>query len=525
MGGGAIALNAARHLHQPPGNHRLAKGLIDRFPDDHIGGAGFILQRQEDHPGGGAGALAGDDKAGDDDAALGLCQAVMRQGFGQARAQQLHRVGAQGKAQRQVIFDHLLAQGHLWQGNGGFHPAFAIGAEQGQRRGRLQPLGGPKRIAARQAKGGKGIGLGQPLQRVGMHPGAAPQAFDIGITIAARRRDPARILGAQALDLAKAQPQGQPAIGAQFQRAIPQRVVDRNRAHLDPVVAGIAHQLGGGVKAHRLAVQKRAGEDRRVVALQPGRDIDQPGKAGRVAFGETIAAKAFDLGKTAGGEIGVIAARQHARHKAVAERADGAHAFEGGQRPAQAVGLGRGETGGDHGDLHGLFLKQGHAVGAGQHLHQGGAKVFDRFAPHAAVDERMHHAALNGAGAHDGHFADQIIELARAHPGQKVQLRPAFHLKDANGIGPAQHVIDLWVLGWHVGQRQPLAAMIGQKGKGLADGGQHAQRQNIHLEQSQRVDVVLVPFDDGAVVHRGVFNRAQLIQTAAGDDETADMLA
>ena len=41
-----------------------------------------------------AGALAGDDKAGDGDAALRLRQPVVGQAFGQAGAQQFHRVGA-----------------------------------------------------------------------------------------------------------------------------------------------------------------------------------------------------------------------------------------------------------------------------------------------------------------------------------------------------------------------------------------------------------------------------------------------
>jgi hypothetical protein len=32
-------------------------------------------------------------------------------------------------------------------------------------------------------------------------------------------------------------------------------------AHLDAVLAGVAHDLGGRVEAHRLGVQQRAGED------------------------------------------------------------------------------------------------------------------------------------------------------------------------------------------------------------------------------------------------------------------------
>ena len=243
-----------------------------------------------------------------------------------------------------------------------------------------------------------------------------------------------------------------------------------------------------------------------------------------MAFGKPVAAEPLDLGKAADGEIGIIATFQHPADKAVTKPADGAHALEGGQRAAQPVGLGRGKAGRDHGDLHRLFLKQRHPIGAAQNLHHGGAQILDLFPALPAVDEGMHHAALDRTGADDGDLADQIVELARLHPGQKVQLRPAFDLKDANRIGAAQHVIDPAVFGRHIGQGQMLVPVVRDQTKGLADRGQHAKGQDIDLEQTKRVYVVLVPFDDGAILHRGVLDGAQLVQAALGDDKAADML-
>ena len=63
----------------------------------------------------------------------------------------------------------------------------------------------------------------------------------------------------------------------------------------DAMLAGVADDLRRGIEAHRLAVQQGAGEDRRVVALHPGRGIDQVGEAGGVALGEAVAAEALDL--------------------------------------------------------------------------------------------------------------------------------------------------------------------------------------------------------------------------------------
>ena len=43
---------------------------------------------------------------------------------------------------------------------------------------------------------------------------------------------------------------------------------------------------------------------------------------------------------------------------------------------------------------------------------------------------------------------------------------------------------------------------------------QHAEREHVDLEQAQRIEVVLVPLDDGAVGHRRVLDRHQLARAA-----------
>ena len=40
----------------------------------------------------------------------------------------------------------------------------------------------------------------------------------------------------------------------------------------------------------------------------------------------------------------------------------------------------------------------------------------------------------------------------------------------------------------------------------------------------KRIDIVLVPFDDGAVLHGGIFDWHEIAQGAFGNDEAADML-
>ena len=58
----------------------------------------------------------------------------------------------------------------------------------------------------------------------------------------------------------------------------------------------------------------------------------------------------------------------------------------------------------------------------------------------------------------------------------------------------------------------------------LAQATQHAEAEHVDLQNAERVEVVLVPFDEGALRHGAVADRHYLIEPAAGDDETADVL-
>jgi hypothetical protein len=56
------------------------------------------------------------------------------------------------------------------------------------------------------------------------------------------------------------------------------------------------------------------------------------------------------------------------------------------------------------------------------------------------------------------------------------------------------------------------------------DGRQHPETQHVHLEQAERVEIVLVPLDDRAVLHRRVLDRHQLGERSARNNEAADVL-
>ena len=114
--------------------------------------------------------------------------------------------------------------------------------------------------------------------------------------------------------------------------------------------------------------------------------------------------------------------------------------------------------------------------------------------------------------------------------GAEPHLRARLDLEDADGIGPAQHVVDRRILGRDGGQRVRVRhrggerrgrAVAGQQGEAAGERGQHAQGEQVHLEQVQLGQVVLVPLHDGPVRHGGRLDGDRLAERPARDHEPA----
>src|SRR3546814_2620171 len=72
-------------------------------------------------------------------------------------------------------------------------------------------------------------------------------------------------------------------------------VVDRDRAHLDAMIAGIAHDLRRRVETHRLGVEQSGTEYVGMMMLHPARGIGDLRKARCMALRKAIAPEALDL--------------------------------------------------------------------------------------------------------------------------------------------------------------------------------------------------------------------------------------
>lgn len=136
----------------------------------------------------------------------------------------------------------------------------------------------------------------------------------------------------------------------------------------------------------------------------------------------------------------------------------------------------------------------------------------------------MHHVVLDRAGAHDGNLDNEIVEGARLDPRQHRHLRAGFDLERAERVGLADHRIGARILRGDGGEVEPYIRVFGQQIEGAPHAGQHAERQDIDLHEFEDLDIVLVPFDDLAVIDGRRLDRDQFIEPIAGQHEATRML-
>ena len=138
----------------------------------------------------------------------------------------------------------------------------------------------------------------------------------------------------------------------------------------------------------------------------------------------------------------------------------------------------------------------------------------------------MHHVALDRAGADDRDLDGDVVEIPRLHPRQHAHLRAALDLKDAERIGLADHlerrfIIVLQGLTRHR-HRDPL--VLTEQIERAAHAAEHAETEDIDLHEAKMLNILLFPFDDVAIDHRGRLDRDEIVQRIARQDEAAGVL-
>src|SRR5579883_2052416 len=524
----ALALDAPLAENQLAAHDDAAETLEHVAPEDEIGDASLIFERQEDHALGAVRHLAHQNEPshphpparrsrqeptiGDRAPAVEL---VPQQG---------DRVTFERQAERAIILDDMLAQPHGRENDGRLVSRHAIERREERQFFPMQPLHRPERLASVQSHRSESIGVGELFEDVGVELRTMPQLGWRAIEGIAILDDPLCRLFFHPLRLPEAEAKRMTAWCGRFQSAIPLAVVDVDGADLDTMIARIAHDLSRRVEAHGLAVEQRRGEDIGVESLDPGGDIDEEREARRMGERKAIIAEPLDLLEATLGEVLLIVIAQHAGDELVPELIDLTHATKACHGAAQAVGLGAGEAGGDHGDLHRLLLEERHALRLLEHGTQRFRRILFLLLTVAPAKIGMNHIALDGTRADDRHLDHEIEELPGLQSRQHAHLCTALDLEHADRIGMLQHLVDFRLLLRHgVDHIAPAIVTIDQI-EGAANAAQHAEPENIDLQDIERIEIVLVPFDDSTVLHRRILDRDQFLERPARDDEAADML-
>ncbi len=119
---------------------------------------------------------------------------------------------------------------------------------------------------------------------------------------------------------------------------------------------------------------------------------------------------------------------------------------------------------------------------------------------------------------------DQVLEPARLGARQHLDLGAALDLEDADRVADADHVVDRRIVEIDPAQIDRRLVVVDDQLEALLDQREHAQREEIDLDEPRVVAGVLVPLAEEAPLHRGRLNRHQLDERRRGDDHAADML-
>ena len=135
----------------------------------------------------------------------------------------------------------------------------------------------------------------------------------------------------------------------------------------------------------------------------------------------------------------------------------------------------------------------------------------------------MHHVALNGAGANQRDLHHEIVKAARLEPWQRVHLRATLHLKYPHGVGAAEIVIHRLITMVELSEVERHAARGANVFEAVLQHGQYAKPEQIDLDEPHGVEVVLLPLDDGALIHRRGLNGHHRVQRFVREHKAAHM--
>ena len=254
---------------------------------------------------------------------------------------------------------------------------------------------------------------------------------------------------------------------AGLERVVPPAPRHIHRVHPHAVALRILDERPRCVEPHRLRVEHRAEEFRRVVVPQVGARVHQEREARRMALGEAVVGEGVDLVVDALRDVGGDPVARHPVDHPLCDRRHPLAAPLVPHRLAELVGLPRREPRRRDRYLHPLLLEERHAERAPQDRLERGVRIGDRLGPGAPSQVRVHHRPLDWAGPDERDLHHEVVEGAWPEARQGVHLRAALHLEDAHGVGSAEVVVDRGVGAVELAEVDRHAACASHRGEAV----------------------------------------------------------
>ena len=108
--------------------------------------------------------------------------------------------------------------------------------------------------------------------------------------------------------------------------------------------------------------------------------------------------------------------------------------------------------------------------------------------------------------------------------GRRRHLRAALDLEHADGVGLVQHFVDALVVLRQMREIDVDAFVRADERDHFLDRREHAEAEEIDLDDAEVRAIVFVPLDDDAAGHRGRFERDDFVEPSFGHDHAAGML-
>ena len=142
----------------------------------------------------------------------------------------------------------------------------------------------------------------------------------------------------------------------------------------------------------------------------------------------------------------------------------------------------------------------------------------------ARVDVRVDCLALDRPRPHERDLDGEVVDRLRLGPQQTLHLGAALDLEVADRVGRLDLGEDVPVVERDPGEVDRLAVGLGDHVDAFLDGGEHAEPEQVDLEEAGIGAGVLVPLAELAAGHRSGLHRHELDERSGRDHHSARVL-